>query len=113
MTPEVVQAPEPEPPRMSAFARITGVFFEPGKTFADIGRRPDWLPPVLVLALATLAVTYVMSHRIGMEQIIRLQGQPARDWNILPPSLDGHGAGLRDPQLRATHHRPKEQEAKP
>src|SRR4051794_39880388 len=73
MTPELQQFPEPESPQMGAFARIAGVFFEPRKTFEDIGRRPDWLVPVLVLMVATFAVTWVMSHRIGMEQIIRQQ----------------------------------------
>jgi len=36
--------PEPpaEPP-LSEAGRITGVFFEPKKAFADIGARPRWL----------------------------------------------------------------------
>jgi hypothetical protein len=49
------------------------VFFEPGKTFADIGRRPTWIAPVLLLIAAALLVTIVMSKKIGMEQIIRQQ----------------------------------------
>jgi hypothetical protein len=58
---------------MGAFARITGVFFEPGKTFADIGRRPTWIAPVLVLIVAALLVTIATTKKIGMEQIIRQQ----------------------------------------
>ena len=55
MTPEVAQAPEPTPAGMGVFSRITGVFFEPGKTFEDIGRRPSWFVPLLLSILSGLA----------------------------------------------------------
>src|SRR3954469_10179184 len=45
MSPETLQVPEPASAGMGTFSRITGVFFEPGKTFEDIGRRPSWLVP--------------------------------------------------------------------
>jgi hypothetical protein len=73
MTPEVVQPPEPDSAQIGAFSRITGVFFEPGKTFADIGRRPTWVVPVLLLVLVTVAVTFTMGQKIGWEQMVRQQ----------------------------------------
>jgi hypothetical protein len=73
MTPEVVQPQEPDSAQMGAFSRITGVFFEPGKTFADIGRRPTWVAPVLLLILVTMAVTFTMGQKIGWEQMVRQQ----------------------------------------
>lgn len=78
MTPEVVQPPEPDSAQMGAFSRITGVFFEPGKTFADIGRKPTWVAPVLLLILLTIAVTFTMGQKIGWEQIVRqqMEGNP-------------------------------------
>jgi hypothetical protein len=73
MTPEVVQSPEPDSAQMGAFARIAGVFFEPAKTFADIGRKPSWVVPVLLLIVVTIAVTFTMGQKIGWEQMVRQQ----------------------------------------
>lgn len=73
MTPEVLQSPEPDSAQMGAFARITGVFFEPGKTFADIGRKPTWVIPLLLLIAVTIAVTFTMGQKIGWEQMVRQQ----------------------------------------
>jgi hypothetical protein len=73
MTPETVRIPEPDAPRMSAVSRVAGVFFEPSKTFEDIGRRPTWLVPLLLLIVATLAVVTVTAKRVGFEQVIRQQ----------------------------------------
>ncbi|MGP8244828.1 MAG: YIP1 family protein [Bryobacteraceae bacterium] len=56
---------------MSEFSRLTGVFFEPGKTFADIVARPRWLVPMLLLILIGLAATVEMSQRVGWERIVR------------------------------------------
>jgi hypothetical protein len=73
MSPENAQAMEPAPAGMSEFSRITGVFFEPKKTFADIAERPRWLVPLVLLILAGLAFTFMIGQRIGWERIIRQQ----------------------------------------
>jgi hypothetical protein len=73
MTPEAVQAPEPEAPRMGAFSRVAGVFFEPSKTFEDIGRKPTWLVPVVLMIIGALLMMTVMGQRIGWENIARQQ----------------------------------------
>ena len=45
---------------MGEFSRLSGVFFEPGKTFADIAERPGWFVPLLLIVIATVGfyVTY-------------------------------------------------------
>src|SRR5438309_893712 len=73
MTPEAMLSPEPAPAEMGAFARITGVLFEPGKTFADIGRKPSWFVPLLLIILAGLAFYMACGQRIGWERIFRQQ----------------------------------------
>ncbi len=73
MTPEAVQTPEPTPAGMGAFSRISGVFFEPGKTFEDIGRRPAWFLPLLLTILAGLAYYYAYGQRVGWERFLRQQ----------------------------------------
>jgi len=73
MTPENAAAVEPEPSRMGVFSRIVGVFFEPAKTFRDIAERPTWIVPMILVILAIIGVTTVMSQRIGWDRILRHQ----------------------------------------
>ena len=55
MTPEQAQPFESQPSGMSEISRVTGVFFEPAKTFEDVAARPTfWVPLVLVLLFATV-----------------------------------------------------------
>lgn len=55
----------------SFLERIIGVFTEPGKTFEDIARRPDFISPLILLILVSLAVTETMLSKIGMQRIIQ------------------------------------------
>ena len=90
MTPEVLQAPDPESAQMGAFARITGVFFEPGKTFADIGRRPQWFLPLLLIVLSAIAFYAVYGQRVGWERFMQQQlaTSPGRnsEWSGFRPN---------------------------
>jgi Yip1-like protein len=54
-------------------ARLVGVFFSPGETFADIARKPDFLAPLILLTVASIAVTETMLAKIGIERIVRQQ----------------------------------------
>ena len=58
---------------MSGLARIAGVFFEPGKTFEDIGRRPTWLLPLAIIVLGTIVFTTLLGQHVGWERIVRQQ----------------------------------------
>jgi hypothetical protein len=73
MTPEAIQAPEPTPVGMSALSRIVGVFFEPGKTFAEVGRRPTWFLPLLLSVLATVAFYTTYGQKIGWTRALQQQ----------------------------------------
>jgi hypothetical protein len=73
MTPEAIQTPDPESGHMGAFARITGVFFEPGKTFADIGQKPTWFAPLLLIVLVTIAFYAFYGQRVGWERFMQQQ----------------------------------------
>src|SRR5579862_2534213 len=64
-------AAQPEQPHMSELGRLAGVFFSPGKTFAEIARRPRWWVPVLVAAIFTTAYLNAFTRRVGWEQVIR------------------------------------------
>lgn len=73
MTPEAVHSPDPGAEPMGAFSRITGVFFEPGKTFVDIGRRPTWFLPLLISILAGLAFYLAYGQKVGWERYMQQQ----------------------------------------
>ncbi len=73
MTPENVKASEPAPAGMGEFARITGVLFEPGKTFADIGNRPRWLVPLLLVIVSSIAFYWAFSQRVGWDRFLHQQ----------------------------------------
>lgn len=73
MTPENAAAVEPEPAGMGEFSRIVGVFFEPTKTFNDIANRPTWLVPMILVILAGIGFTMVLSQRVGWERVVHQQ----------------------------------------
>jgi hypothetical protein len=73
MSPENAPAIETGPQGMGEISRLTGVFFEPTKTFADIAARPKWIVPLVLVLLASLAFVTVISNRIGWEQVVRQQ----------------------------------------
>ena len=73
MTPENAAAVEPPPAGMGELARLTGVFFEPGKTFADVAQRPSWFVPMLLTVLFGLIFCVVVGQRIGWDNIAQQQ----------------------------------------
>ncbi len=56
---------------MTELGRLSGVFFEPGKVFADVSARPKWIAPILISILIGLALVYAISSHIGWEQTVR------------------------------------------
>ena len=58
---------------MNEFSRLTGVFFEPGRTFADIAERPSWLVPLLLVIVGALAFYSLYGQHVGWERAVRHQ----------------------------------------
>jgi len=56
---------------MTEMGRLSGVFFEPGKVFADVAERPRWLAPIILSILIALTFSYAISSHVGWEQTIR------------------------------------------
>jgi hypothetical protein len=73
MSPENVSAVEPQPSGMSELSRLTGVFFEPSKAFADIAARPGFWVPLILTILAGMAFTAAIGARIGWDRVIQQQ----------------------------------------
>ena len=58
-------------PSKPFLSRLIGVFIEPGETFEDIARKPDFVAPLILLVLVSMAVVETMLTKIGMERVIR------------------------------------------
>ena len=58
---------------MGEFSRLSGVFFEPGKTFADIAERPSWFAPLLLIILATVAFYVAYGQHVGWQAYVQDQ----------------------------------------
>ena len=56
---------------MNEAARLIGVFFSPGKAFADIARRPRWWIPVILIAILGTIYLNAFTQRVGWESVIR------------------------------------------
>jgi hypothetical protein len=82
MTPESAAVEESRPAGMSELGRISGVFFEPKKAFADIAARPRWIVPLLLLMLVSFGVAMVYAQkgimRIAAEQQMAKSPQTAQ-----------------------------------
>jgi len=71
MNPELSYASKPtsetpEPAPQNFFNRVIGVWFSPGETFAEIGRAPRVLVPMLVLMIVGGVGGYLLIERIGV-----------------------------------------------
>jgi len=64
-------APVAAAPRPGAVSRITGVFFSPVRTFADIAARPTWLAPLLLWTVVQIFLTSIIVPRMDFEKAIR------------------------------------------
>lgn len=68
---ESVMGVNGEAPQMSFSQKLTGVFFEPTKTFADINRKPSWLGIFVILGILLIPFTYTIMSRTDTTSAVR------------------------------------------
>jgi hypothetical protein len=73
MTPELLPEPEPQPKGLGEGSRLTGVFFEPAKTFADVAERPGFWVPLILIMVFSLSYMVLFGQHVGWERMIRHQ----------------------------------------
>jgi hypothetical protein len=56
---------------MTEIGRLAGVFYEPGKVFADVAQKPRWIAPMLISILVGLVLVYAISTHVGWDLTIR------------------------------------------
>lgn len=62
---------ESEPPQMSEAATLGNVFFEPGRTFEDLRRKPRFIMALLILIVLTTAFQFMFTERMGEDRMRR------------------------------------------
>jgi len=67
----VPSTPATTGPEMSTGETITGIFFEPSRTFESLRARPRFLVAAIILLVLTIIVTAVLYMRVDMGQYIR------------------------------------------
>lgn len=65
------QAPPPpekivnDPPQMSEVSTLFGIFFEPGRTFEDLKRKPRFILGFVLIALLVTAFSFGLGYKVG------------------------------------------------
>ena len=52
-------------PQMSEMATITGIFFEPGRTFEDLRRKPRFIIAGIIIVLFVAAYAFGLNYKVG------------------------------------------------
>jgi hypothetical protein len=71
--PSAIESTAPQPARLSAFGRLTGVLFSPKATFEDIAAKPGFILPIIIIIGLTVAVVAVFGQRVGWRQFMEQQ----------------------------------------
>jgi hypothetical protein len=73
MTPEMLPEEEPQAKGLGEGSRLTGVFFEPAKTFADVAERPGFWAPLILVIVVSLCTMVLFGQHVGWERMLRHQ----------------------------------------
>ena len=80
------ETPAPPPPasapKPNLFARISGVLFSPTETFKSIAQRPDWVVPLVLWMLVSLAGGIIMAQKVDFGAAARQAMEGRKD---VPP----------------------------
>jgi len=69
---DALATPAPDPgPKPNTMQRVIGVIFSPVATMASIARRPDWVLPLVLSLIASLAVGLVIAQHVDFGATVR------------------------------------------
>lgn len=60
-----------EPPQMSEAATLGSIFFEPGRTFEDLRRKPRFILATIIMCVLATGFLFVFSQKMGEERYRR------------------------------------------
>ncbi|OLE51952.1 MAG: hypothetical protein AUG51_20375 [Acidobacteria bacterium 13_1_20CM_3_53_8] len=80
---------EPTGPTMSTGETLTGIFFEPGRTFEALRQRPKFLVAGIIIIVLIVAFNFILLQRMGYENLIRsaIENSPQAA-NMSPEQMD-------------------------
>ena len=84
---ELAAPAPPQEPKPNSFSRIAGVFFAPGETFASIVRRPDFVVPLVILLIVSLATGLIVAQKVDFKQVAREAIESSPRASQLPPDM--------------------------
>jgi hypothetical protein len=76
------QGGPPGEKKISEIGRVFGVLFSPIKTFQDIGRKPTWLVPLIVVIALTLISQAMVMPRYDFERELDVRMEKAKEKGI-------------------------------
>jgi hypothetical protein len=85
MTPELLPEEEPQAKGLGEGSRLTGVFFEPAKTFEDVAARPGFWAPLILVIVVSLVYMALFGQHVGWERMIRHQTETSARAAQQPP----------------------------
>ena len=85
----VAKPADADTPAQSFPERLMGIFISPAETLADVARKPDFVAPLILAVVGSVAVTETMLWKIGVERIVRMSiEQSGRASSMSPDQID-------------------------
>ena len=85
----VAKPADADTPAQSFPERLMGIFISPPATLADVARKPDFVAPLILAVVGSVAVTETMLWKIGVERIVRMSiEQSGRASSMSPDQID-------------------------
>ena len=108
LTPHAYATPAPQTPdgpQMTTLETLTGIFFEPGRTFDSLRARPRFIVAALITALLTCIFTFAFFQRVGYENIMRaaIENSPRAD-QMTPEQKEQAISFYSNPALKVVNY---------
>ncbi|HEY6187498.1 MAG TPA: YIP1 family protein [Pyrinomonadaceae bacterium] len=99
------QPPLPDGPKMSTVETLTGIFFEPGRTFDSLRAHPRFIAAALITTVLTCLFTFAFFQRAGYENVMRaaIENSPRAD-QMTPEQKERALSFYQNPFLKAINY---------
>jgi len=75
--PEKIEVEPKEESQMSEVATLGNIFFEPGRTFEDLRRKPRFIMAFIIFAVLATSYTFMLNQKLGEDRIRRFSMEQA------------------------------------
>lgn len=85
--PPIDNTPAAEPPQISEVGTLGSIFFEPGRTFEDLRRKPRFIMASLISVIVFMMFFAAFNSKIGHERIARERLEGSSWYQNQPPDM--------------------------